>query len=107
VTMLNYDMGREIFVNFGESVTRAAHQLRQSWSDFLNYYSNLNQERRRDEQRFAEERGLLEEHEDQMIDLDDEDDGEEDYDDYVPGVLIPESEYMPKEEAKINGEWLG
>jgi hypothetical protein len=64
VTMMNYDMGREVFVNLGEMINKCIHDLKDGWSEFLNYYTGLNEERKRDEQKFLEERGILEEHED-------------------------------------------
>jgi len=47
--MMNYDMGRELFVNLGESITRSLATVKDAWSEFLNYYTGLNEERRRDE----------------------------------------------------------
>jgi len=64
VTMLNYNMAREIFVNVGEMVTMTLGQLQEKWADFLKYYTGLNEERKRDEWTFQMDRGLLEEHED-------------------------------------------
>jgi len=43
-----------------------------------------------------EERGILEEHEDYLGLEEDDIDDEDMYDDFVPGVLVPEEGYQPK-----------
>lgn len=63
----------------------------------------MNAERKQYDEKFLEERGILEEFEDQMISSDEE---EEFYDDDIPGVLIPDDNYVEKKDWKIGGEWL-
>ena len=76
------------------------------WADFLAYYTGLNQERKKDEWTFQMEHGLLEEREDMGAKDEDSLDDEDIYDDFIPGVLIPEENYQERKEAKITGEWL-
>lgn len=52
------------------------------------------------------EHGLLEEHDEDAGQNEDSLDEEDIYDDFIPGVLIPEENYQEKKEAKITGEWL-
>jgi hypothetical protein len=105
VTMMNYDMGRETLTNVGEMMLRLIYKMNVGWQDFLSYYTNFNVERKQYDEKFLEERGILEEFEDQVLSSEDEED--EYYDDEIPGVLIPEEGYQEKKKDwRVDGEWL-
>ena len=88
VTMVNYDMGREIYVNMGEIMLRLIYQMNIKWQEFLSYYTGMNTERKQYDDKFLEERGILEEAEDMVDSSDDGDNGYDNED--IPGVLIPD-----------------
>lgn len=67
----------------------------------------MNTERKEYDEKFLEEKGILEEAEPIMTSDEEDDDEEGEFDDYVPGILIPDEENPPlKNEWKIEGEWL-
>ncbi len=106
VTMMNYEMGREQFVNLGEMMLRMIYQMNIGWQEFLSYYTGMNAERKQYDEKFMEERGILEEGEDFVLSSDEDDQYE--HDDDIPGALIPDDELYQakKEQWKIGGEWL-
>lgn len=61
VSMIDYDMGRENFVNMGEMMIRMIYQMNIGWQEFLSYYTGLNVGRKRYDEKFQEEKRIGEE----------------------------------------------
>ena len=40
--MMEYDLGRENFVNMGEMMLRMIYQMNIGWQEFLAFYTGLN-----------------------------------------------------------------
>lgn len=64
VTMMNYDMGREVLVNLGQMISHSINQMTADWRKFLDYYGATNQQRKAQDEQFLEDHGIKEEQED-------------------------------------------
>ena len=110
VTSVNYDMGREVLVNVGEMMSRIIYTLNMSWQEFLSYYTGINTDRKQYDEKFFEERGILEEADDCVESSEDEDDLGDFVDEDIPGVLVPDDQLYKekKEDWRIGSanEWL-
>lgn len=42
VVMMDYDLGRENFVDMGEMMLRLIYQMNIGWQEFLSFYTGLN-----------------------------------------------------------------
>lgn len=78
------------------------------WQEFLSYYTGLNAERKLYDEKFLEERGILEEAEDLVVSSGEEEDPEGYVDDVLPGILVPDDEVYKenKQDWKISTDWL-
>ena len=61
VTMINYTMAREYFMDMGEQVHKHIYDMNLSWGRFLDFYSDLNNARKAHEDNFVERQYIGEE----------------------------------------------
>lgn len=61
VTMINYTMAREHFVDMGEQVHKHIYDLNLAWGQFLDFYSDLNNARKAHEDDFSDRQYIGEE----------------------------------------------
>ena len=61
VSMINYTMAREHFLDMGEQVHKHIYDLNLSWGQFLDFYSDLNNSRKAHEDNFIERQYIGEE----------------------------------------------
>jgi len=61
VTMINYTMAREHFLDMGEQVHKHIYDINLAWGQFLDFYSDLNNARRAHEDSFVERNYIGEE----------------------------------------------
>jgi len=61
VTMINYTMAREHFIDMGEQVHKHIYDINLSWGQFLDFYSDLNNARKEHEDSFVERQSIGEE----------------------------------------------
>jgi hypothetical protein len=54
VTMINYTMAREHFIDMGEQVHKHIYDINLAWGQFLDFYSDLNNARKEHEDSFVE-----------------------------------------------------
>lgn len=59
--MMDYDLGRENFVDMGEMMLRLIYQMNIGWQEFLSFYTGLNVQRKNYDEKFQEEKGIGEE----------------------------------------------
>lgn len=61
VTMINYTMAREHFIDMGEQVHKHIYDVNLAWGQFLDFYSDLNNARKANEDSFVERQSIGEE----------------------------------------------
>jgi len=61
VTMINYTMAREHFIDMGEQVHKHIYDLNLAWGQFLDFYSDLNNARKANEDSFVDRQYIGEE----------------------------------------------
>ena len=61
VTMINYTMAREHFIDMGEQVHKHIYEINLAWGQFLDFYSDLNNARKAHEDNFVERQHIGEE----------------------------------------------
>lgn len=54
VTMINYTMAREHFIDMGEQVHKHIYDINLAWGQFLDFYSDLNNARKANEDNFVD-----------------------------------------------------
>jgi len=62
VLMLDYTMAREHFVDMGEQMLRHIYEINQAWASMLNFYSDLNNARKEQDDSWVLQQGILEDH---------------------------------------------
>lgn len=61
VTMINYTMAREHFIDMGEQVHKHIYDINLAWGQFLDFYSDLNNARKANDDHFVERQSIGEE----------------------------------------------
>lgn len=61
VTMINYTMAREHFIDMGEQVHKHIYDINLAWGQFLDFYSDLNNARKAHEDTFVDRQYIGEE----------------------------------------------
>lgn len=61
VTMINYTMAREHFIDMGEQVHKHIYDINLAWGQFLDFYSDLNNARKANEDSFVDRQYIGEE----------------------------------------------
>jgi len=61
VTMINYTMAREHFIDMGEQVHKHIYDINLAWGQFLDFYSDLNNARKAHEDNFIDKQYIGEE----------------------------------------------
>ena len=61
VTIINYTMAREHFIDMGEQVHKHIYDINLAWGQFLDFYSDLNNARKAHEDNFVERQYIGEE----------------------------------------------
>ena len=61
MTMINYTMAREHFIDMGEQCHKHIYDVNLAWGQFLDFYSDLNNARKANDDSFVERASIGEE----------------------------------------------
>ena len=61
ITMIDYAMAREHFVDLGEQMHRHIYDVNLGWGQFLDFYSDLNNARKENDEKYVERNYIGEE----------------------------------------------